>query len=284
GPPGGAGGGRRGGGRGRLSEPARREGMPHSLDGALPPAAADRARAGKGADPARRADHRARGRAHRPREPRGPGRGFSEGARRDDRAVPGAAACQRDREQAAVDAGLRPRLRRVLARDERSAGRVLCVRRAPARDGQHSIEETELTMKVLYTPLMIVPSVSPEQRAAILEAAGPGSTFVEAKDAATQRRETVDADALFGRASPEIFPLGKKLRYYQSIGAGVDSILTQDLVESDVPLASEKGGVGIHLAEHAFALLLCLTRGLHTAIRQPDYSLREPIRLLQLEL
>src|SRR4030095_16081231 len=61
-------------------------------------------------------------------------------------------------------------------------------------------------------------------------------------------------------------------------------IPTQDRGESDVPRASEKGVVGIHLAEHAFALLLCLTRGLHTAIRQPDYSLREPIRLLQLEL
>ncbi len=139
-------------------------------------------------------------------------------------------------------------------------------------------------MKILYTPLMIVPSVSPEQRAAILEAAGPGSTFVEAKDAATQRREIVDTDALFGRVSPEIFGLAKRLRYYQSIGAGVDSILTQELVESDVPLASEKGGVGIHLAEHAFALLLALTRGLHTAIRKPDYSLREPIRIRQLEL
>ena len=139
-------------------------------------------------------------------------------------------------------------------------------------------------MKILYTPLMIVPSVSAEQRAAILEAAGSGSTFIEAKDAASQRREIVDADALFGRVAPEIFSLAKRLRYYQSIGAGVDSILTQELVESDVPLASEKGGVGIHLAEHAFALLLGLTRGLHTAIRQPDYTLREPIRLRQLEL
>jgi len=139
-------------------------------------------------------------------------------------------------------------------------------------------------MKILYTPLMIVPSVSPEQRAAILEAAGPGSTFIEAKDTATQRREIVDADALFGRVSPEIFSLAKRLRYYQSIGAGVDSILTQELVESDVPLASEKGGVGIHLAEHAFALLLALTRGLHTAVRTPDYELRERIRVHQREL
>src|SRR5437899_1789714 len=258
--------------------------MPDSLDGALPAAAADRSRSREGAYLVRRADHRARRRAHRPREPRRSVRRFRQGARRDRREIPGPAAGERHRQQAPEHVRLRPRLRDVPPGDERGPGRVLRVRRAPARDGQHPIEETEPTMKILYTPLMIVPSVSPEQRAAILEAAGPGSTFVEAKDAATQRREIVDTDALFGRVSPEIFGLAKRLRYYQSIGAGVDSILTQELVESDVPLASEKGGVGIHLAEHAFALLLALTRGLHTAIRKPDYSLREPIRIRQLEL
>ena len=78
--------------------------------------------------------------------------------------------------------------------------------------------------------------------------------------------------------------LNRRLRFYHSIGAGVDAVLSPELVQSDIPLASEKGGVGIHLAEHAFALLLGLTRGLHTAIRRPDYGLREPIRLEQREL
>jgi phosphoglycerate dehydrogenase-like enzyme len=64
----------------------------------------------------------------------------------------------------------------------------------------------------------------------------------------------------------------------------VDSILTPELVNHAVPLASEKGEVGIHLAEHAFALLLGLTRGLHTAVRAPDYELREAIRVHQREL
>lgn len=139
-------------------------------------------------------------------------------------------------------------------------------------------------MKILYTPLMIVPSLDPAQRAAILEAAGPDTTLVETKDAARQRAEIVDTDVLFGRVSNDTFLLNRRLRYYHSIGAGVDAILTPDLVQSDVILASEKGGVGIHLAEHALALLLSLTRGLHTAIRQPDYALREPIRLEQREL
>jgi phosphoglycerate dehydrogenase-like enzyme len=139
-------------------------------------------------------------------------------------------------------------------------------------------------MRILYTPVLIVPSLAPAERARILEAAGPSADLVEAKDPARQRAEIVDADVLFGRVSPEIFALHRRLRYYHSIGAGVDAILSPELVESDVILASEKGEVGIHLAEHAFALLLGLTRGIHTALRTPDYSLREPIRREQAEL
>ena len=139
-------------------------------------------------------------------------------------------------------------------------------------------------MKILYTPVLIVPSLSREDRARILEAAGPGAHLVEAADPARQRAEIVDAAVLFGRVAPDVFTLGRRLRYYHSIGAGVDAILSPDLVESDVILASEKGEVGIHLAEHAFALLLGLTRGIQTALRTPDYSLREPIRHEQREL
>ncbi len=139
-------------------------------------------------------------------------------------------------------------------------------------------------MKILYTPHLIVPSLSAEERARILDAGGPGATLVEAKDPARQRAEIADADVLFGRVPPDIFALNRRLRYYHSIGAGVDAILSSELIESDVILASEKGEVGIHLAEHAFALLLGLTRGIHTALRDPDYRHRETIRREQREL
>lgn len=139
-------------------------------------------------------------------------------------------------------------------------------------------------MKILYTPNLIVRELTPAQRARILEAAGPDVTIVEAKDKARQSAELPDADILFGRVPPDVYPLAKRLRLYQSIGAGVDSALCPELIADDVPLSSEKGGVGVHLAEHAFALLLTLSRGIHTAIRTQDYGLRESIRVDQREL
>jgi phosphoglycerate dehydrogenase-like enzyme len=139
-------------------------------------------------------------------------------------------------------------------------------------------------VKILYTPNLICPAIPPDDRAKILDAAGPGSTLVEARDAEAQRKEIADTDALFGRVPNDVFVGARKLRYYHSIGAGVDAILTPELVASDVILASEKGEVGIHLAEHAFALLLGLTRGVHTALRDPAFHLREPIRKEQREL
>ena len=139
-------------------------------------------------------------------------------------------------------------------------------------------------MKILYTPTLSVPSLDGGERHRILEAGGPAARLVEAADSEHQQVEIADAEVLFGRVTPDVFAHQRRLRYYHALGAGVDSILTADLVESDVILASEKGAVGIHLAEHAFALLLALIRGVHTALRAPDYRLREPIRLEQREL
>ncbi|MBI4608782.1 MAG: D-2-hydroxyacid dehydrogenase [Candidatus Rokubacteria bacterium] len=139
-------------------------------------------------------------------------------------------------------------------------------------------------MKILYAPHLIVPSLTAEERAHILEAAGLGVTLVEAKDPMRQRAEIADAEVLFGRVPNDVFVHQRRLRYYHALGAGVDAILSPELINSEVVLASEKGEVGIHLAEHAFALLLGLTRGIHTALRDLDYRLREPIRREQREL
>ena len=93
-----------------------------------------------------------------------------------------------------------------------------------------------------------------------------------------------DVDVIFGRLTPDMFDRAERLRWVQSDGAGVDTMLYPDFVESDVVLTSAKGTVGTHLADHAMALLLGLARGISHAVRVPDWDQRMPIRRKSLEL
>ena len=93
-----------------------------------------------------------------------------------------------------------------------------------------------------------------------------------------------EIEVVCGHVSQEMFARRKKLKWMQSWGAGVDGLLHPELVESDVVLCSAKGWVGVHLAEHAMALLLGLTRGIHTAVRHPGWDQRWPIRAASWEL
>ena len=93
-----------------------------------------------------------------------------------------------------------------------------------------------------------------------------------------------DIDVVFGGLSPEMFDRARNLRWVQNTGAGVDSALFPEFVESDVIFTSEEGIVGVHLAEHAMALLLGLTRGIATAVRNPSWDQRMPIRNASWEL
>ncbi len=91
-------------------------------------------------------------------------------------------------------------------------------------------------------------------------------------------------EVIFGGMSREMFRRAERLRWVQTWGAGVDGILFPEFVESEVILTSAKGTVGVHLAEHAMALLLGLTRGIAWAVRKPNWDQRMPIRLASWEL
>ena len=92
------------------------------------------------------------------------------------------------------------------------------------------------------------------------------------------RAEMGDTEIVFGDFSREMFDAARELKWVQSIGSGIDGMLFDEFVESDVILTSAKGTVGTHLADHAWALLLALTRGIHTALRENNWRVRMPIR------
>lgn len=75
-------------------------------------------------------------------------------------------------------------------------------------------------------------------------------------------REIADADAAFGRLPKEPFLAAKRLRWVQSIGVGFETMLYPEMIQSDVIITNTAGAFDAAMAEHAFALLLALTRAM----------------------
>ncbi len=73
-----------------------------------------------------------------------------------------------------------------------------------------------------------------------------------------------DADAYVGTITPEQVRAGKKLKWVQSMSAGVERVLHlsggNELRESDIVLTNNQIVQGPEIADHAMAMLLTLTR------------------------
>jgi len=70
------------------------------------------------------------------------------------------------------------------------------------------------------------------------------------------------AEVILGGISRDEFRRARNLRWIQATGAGVDGLLFPELVESDVIITNASGVHPIPIAEHTFALILAITRGL----------------------
>jgi phosphoglycerate dehydrogenase-like enzyme len=111
-----------------------------------------------------------------------------------------------------------------------------------------------------------------------IRAAAGGGEVVVATEREPLYQQVRDAAVIFGRFDAALFERAPRLRWVQTLGAGVDGVLFPDFVASDIILTSEKGLVGTHLAEHAFALLLALTRGIARAVRERTWENKASIR------
>ncbi len=77
-----------------------------------------------------------------------------------------------------------------------------------------------------------------------------------------------DADILLaGFLSQEMFHAARKLKWIQSIGAGVDRYLFPEVVKSQVLVTSASGVHPIPISEHVIAMMFCFCRKLHFFIR-----------------
>jgi phosphoglycerate dehydrogenase-like enzyme len=111
-----------------------------------------------------------------------------------------------------------------------------------------------------------------------LQAAAPLAKVVSASGEAEVRQEIAEADGFIGGPTPELMRIGKKLKWIQVGSAGVDNIRFPELTQRDLTLTNCKIIQGPEIADHAFALLLSLTRDLRALIprmTREEWPLRE---------
>lgn len=115
------------------------------------------------------------------------------------------------------------------------------------------------TKKILVTGLS--PAAVEE-----LKQAAPAGVEVIPVDAAGLKARAPEADAILGTINDDLLRAAPKLKWVQTYSAGVERYLTPEVKASPVTITNGKIIQGPNIADHAFALLLALTRDLHRII------------------
>ena len=141
-------------------------------------------------------------------------------------------------------------------------------------------------MNILIITGTALPEVPPDVIERIIEAAGPGSTVSVVDSDGEALEFAAEADVVLGFVTPQLYAAAPNLRWVHAIASGVNRYLYPEFRDGEVLLTSEKGQVGPQLADHAFALLLALTRRVAAAIRLgPEaWEQRRALRMEEIEL
>jgi len=94
-------------------------------------------------------------------------------------------------------------------------------------------------------------------------------------------KEISDSDIFFGRIPRPLFLAAKRLRWVQAFGAGVETCIFPELVQSDVVLTNTSGAFNQVMADHAFALILAIGRGIAQCVRVQSQKVWKRIRTLR---
>lgn len=116
-----------------------------------------------------------------------------------------------------------------------------------------------MTVKMVFWP-----AFKPDWMARVREL---GVEACEADSEAAALDLIADADAYYGRMTPALLAAGKKLRWIQATSAGLDGYYFPELRESAVAVTNLRGIYSDVIAEHVFALLLSMARGIPAYFR-----------------
>ena len=124
--------------------------------------------------------------------------------------------------------------------------------------------------------LVIHPPVDAVREARIREAAA-SMNVVNANDRDEAGREIVEADAFFGKLTPELLAHAQRLRWVQSPTASLEHFLFPELVEHPCLLSNMRGLFSDVIADHVLGYVLCFARNLHIYLRQQQRGEWSPV-------
>ncbi|MCH9655653.1 MAG: D-2-hydroxyacid dehydrogenase [Planctomycetes bacterium] len=126
------------------------------------------------------------------------------------------------------------------------------------------------------TKLLIYPAID-AQRLSRIQDVSDQLTIVNAQDVTEALDEIKDADAFFGKITPELLAPAEKLQWIQSPTASLEHYVFPELVEHPVQLTNMRGLFYDVIADHVMGFVLCFARNLHRYIRQQADSNWQPI-------
>ena len=124
--------------------------------------------------------------------------------------------------------------------------------------------------------LLLYPTVDSHRFDLIREAAGE-MTVVNAADEQSAAAEIADADAFFGKITPELLLVAEKLRWVQSPTASLEHYVFDELVEHPCKLSNMRGLFSDVIADHVMGFVISFARNLHTYVRRQMEARWEPV-------
>jgi phosphoglycerate dehydrogenase-like enzyme len=125
------------------------------------------------------------------------------------------------------------------------------------------------------TKKILITGMTPAELAE-LKTGAPANVEIVAASGAELKAQAPEADAILGTINNDLLRAAPKLKWVQSYSAGVERYVSPELNASGVTLTNGKIIQGPNIADHAFALLLALTRDLNRII--PNRSKEEWMR------
>jgi phosphoglycerate dehydrogenase-like enzyme len=112
-----------------------------------------------------------------------------------------------------------------------------------------------------------------EAKLALLQQESPETEFVLCTDQRQLPEALAGAQAMIGGPlTPELLAGASELRWLQSNSAGVDRLLTPELVEHDIIVTNYSGAQASNMAEHLLALMFVFARGLTQLIVRQQHG------------